>query len=129
MSAVRRCRAATHRGYVLIEVLVSMLIFALGILGLISIQSQSVRAAHEAKLRADAVFAANEILGKMWVDRSNLATYAGNTTLRTSERQGRIAISAVVTVTITAYQRRRQFETSRHWWGADHAARAASVLS
>ena len=103
MSALHRCRAATHRGYVLIEVLVSMLIFALGILGLISIQSQSVRAAHEAKLRADAVFAANEILGKMWVDRSNLATYAGDTTLSNlPSGKASVAVNgAVVTVTIT----------------------------
>lgn len=92
-----------HRGYVLIEVLVSMLIFALGILGLISIQAQSVRAANEAKLRADAVFAANEILGKMWVDRSNLATYAGNTTLSNlPSGNASIAVNgAIVTVTIT----------------------------
>jgi type IV pilus assembly protein PilV len=103
VSPANRCRAAAHRGYVLIEVLVSMLIFALGILGLISIQSQSVKAANEAKLRADAVFAANEILGKMWVDRANLATYAGNTTLSNLPGgNANVAVNgAVVTVTIT----------------------------
>lgn len=98
-----RAKTPRSRGYVLIEVLVSILIFTIGVLGLVSIQSQSVKVAQEAKLRADAVFAANEILGKMWVDRANLASYAGNTTIAAlPSGNANVAVSgAVVTVTIT----------------------------
>lgn len=74
-------RRSTSRGVVLLEVLISILIFSLGLLGLLGVQAWAVESAREATLRADAVFAANELLGRMWVNRANLASYAGTTTL------------------------------------------------
>ena len=81
MSRPRSTRLRSTAGYVLLEVLISILLFSLGVLGLISIQANAVQAAGEANMRAEAVFAANEITGRMWVDRSNLASYVGTTTL------------------------------------------------
>ena len=81
---MRRSRSPKIRsdgGYVLLEVLISILLFSLGVLGLITIQANAVQAAGEANMRAEAVFAANEITGRMWVDRSNLASSAGATSV------------------------------------------------
>ena len=103
MTHARHRRKRTLRGFVLIEVLVSVLLFSIGVLGLITIQSQSIKASGEARMRTEAVFAANDLLGRMWVDRANLATYAGTSTLATlPSGQTTVAVNgAVVTITVT----------------------------
>ncbi len=63
-------------GIILIEALIAILIFSMGILAIIGLQAQSVRNSSEAKYRADASFLANQIIGRIWADRSNIATYA-----------------------------------------------------
>ena len=87
----------------LIEVLVSVLLFSIGVLGLITIQAQSVKVSVESRMRTEAVFAANEILGRMWVDRSNLASYVGTTTLSAlPSGQAVVAVNgSVATITVT----------------------------
>lgn len=65
----------------LLEALISILVFSLAVLGLLAVQGQSIQTEREANLRASAVFAANELLGRMWVNRSNLASYSGTTTV------------------------------------------------
>ncbi|WP_294636050.1 prepilin-type N-terminal cleavage/methylation domain-containing protein [uncultured Aquabacterium sp.] len=62
-------------GFLLIEVLIAILIFAVGILGLVGLQARMTKAQTEAKARADAVNLAGELRGLMWVDIANLAQY------------------------------------------------------
>jgi type IV pilus assembly protein PilV len=50
----------------LLEVLVAILIFAVGILGLVGLQANAVRQSGMAKYRADASLLANELVGQMW---------------------------------------------------------------
>lgn len=69
-------RQRTQGGIILIEALIAILIFSMGILAIIGLQAQSVRNSSEAKYRADASFLANQIIGRIWADRSNIATYA-----------------------------------------------------
>ncbi|SOD22513.1 type IV pilus assembly protein PilV [Variovorax sp. YR752] len=69
--------ASRVRGIALIEVLVAMLIFMLGVLGLIGLQSSMTRAQTESKVRADAAYLASELTGRMWADLNNLAGYNG----------------------------------------------------
>jgi type IV pilus assembly protein PilV len=64
------------RGFMLIEVLVSILIFSIGVLALIGLQAKMTRAQTTAKSRADAVYLANELVGVMWSDLPNLSSYA-----------------------------------------------------
>lgn len=73
----RRTRSRV-RGIALIEVLVAMLIFMLGVLGLIGLQSSMTRAQTESKVRADAAYLASELTGRMWADLNNLAGYNGS---------------------------------------------------
>lgn len=82
------------RGGALIEVLVAMLIFLIGVLGLVGLQSAMTRAQSESKMRADAAFLAGEIVSRMWSDLTNVASYhAGGcaTQARCSEWQGKVA--------------------------------------
>jgi len=70
-------RPSTQRGVMLLEALIGILIFSVGILALIGMQAMAMRATIDAKYRSEASFLANEILGKMWVaDKTNLAAFA-----------------------------------------------------
>jgi len=60
----------------LLEALLGILIFSLGILAVVGMQAMAVKTVAESKYRMDAGFLANEIIGDMWVNRSNLPTYA-----------------------------------------------------
>lgn len=66
----------TEQGMMLIEALIGVLIFSIGILAMIGMQATAMRATVDAKYRSEASFLANEVIGNMWVDRANLAAYA-----------------------------------------------------
>jgi type IV pilus assembly protein PilV len=55
-------------GAYLLEALIGILIFALGVLGIVGLQAASLRTTADSGLRAEAVFAANQLLGQMWTD-------------------------------------------------------------
>jgi type IV pilus assembly protein PilV len=62
-------------GIMLIEVLVALLLFAFGILGLVGLQASMTQAQGASKVRADASYLASELLGIMWSDATNLVNY------------------------------------------------------
>jgi len=63
-------------GIALIEALVSVLLLSVGILGLIGLQANMAANLTDAKYRAEASFLADELLGQMWVDQTNLVNYS-----------------------------------------------------
>ncbi|MBY0575326.1 MAG: hypothetical protein K2P67_01860 [Gallionellaceae bacterium] len=65
-----------QQGSVLLEALIAVLIFSMGIIALMGLQAVSIKNSVDAKYRADAAYLANQIIGQMWVDRSNLDAYA-----------------------------------------------------
>lgn len=70
-----------ERGVALLEALIAMLIFSMGILALMGLQAVSIKQTADAKYRADAAFLANQIIGEMWADNpANLASYAHRAT-------------------------------------------------
>ncbi|HEX5804602.1 MAG TPA: hypothetical protein VFY24_16415 [Azospira sp.] len=71
-----RRRTSAESGIALIEALVSVLLLSLGILGLINLQANMAANLTDAKYRAEASFLADQLLGQMWVDQSNLVAYA-----------------------------------------------------
>ena len=71
---------AKQSGVMLLEALIGILIFSIGILAMVGLQSLSVKNQADAKYRADASYLANQIIGQMWADRANLANYAHNPT-------------------------------------------------
>jgi type IV pilus assembly protein PilV len=71
-----------QKGIMLLEALVGILIFSIGILAMLGMQAVGIRNTMDSKYRSEAAYLANEIVGQMWVDRSNIASYddagAGN---------------------------------------------------
>jgi type IV pilus assembly protein PilV len=53
-------------GVMLLEALIAILIFSLGILGVVGMQASAVNASRDAKYRTDAGLLANELIGEMW---------------------------------------------------------------
>lgn len=52
-------------GVMLLEAMIAILIFSLGVLGVVAMQAMAVSASRDAKYRADAALLADELLGKM----------------------------------------------------------------
>ncbi len=60
----------------MIEAMVAVLLFTIGVLALVGLQSAMTRNQTDAKLRGDATFLASEIVGTMWGDAGNVGSYA-----------------------------------------------------
>ncbi len=64
-------RRRTLSGYMLLEVLISILLFSVGILGTIATQAVAVRSNSDARYRINASFLANALIAHMWTDDRN----------------------------------------------------------
>lgn len=62
----------------LLEALIGLLIFSLGILSLVSLQATSISNVTDAKYRADATFLASQLIGQLWADKTNIVATAGS---------------------------------------------------
>lgn len=71
-----RASLRRQQGVMLLEALIGLLIFSVGILAMLGMQATAMRTTIDAKYRTEASFLANEIIGRMWVDRANLSSYA-----------------------------------------------------
>ena len=65
-----------QQGVVLLEVLIAVLIFSVGLLGLIGLQGSMVKGATSTKYRVEASYLAQQTLGALWADPCNLAAYS-----------------------------------------------------
>lgn len=67
---------------ILIEGLIAIFIFSVGILAIVGMQAASIKHSADAKYRADASLLANQIIGQMWANQGanalNLLTFAHN---------------------------------------------------
>lgn len=92
-------------GVILLEALIAILIFSMGILAVIGLQAASIKNTNDAKYRAEASYLANQIIGKMWVDTA-WGSYSGTQSvsqLPSGERT--VTVSGTqVTVTVTWQQ-------------------------
>ena len=61
-------------GVMLLEALIAILIFSLGILALVALQATSIKLTGDAKYRTDATLLANRLIGQMWVSALNPVT-------------------------------------------------------
>lgn len=60
-------------GIMLLEALIAILIFSLGILAVLALQATSIKLTGDAKYRTDATLLANRLIGRMWVSNDSLA--------------------------------------------------------
>jgi len=63
-------------GVMLLEALIAILIFSLGILSLVALQATSIKLTGDAKYRTDATLLANRLIGEMWASGDALSTFA-----------------------------------------------------
>jgi len=72
-----------ERGVMLIEALIAILIFSIGILAVVGMQGVAIKNVTESKYRSEAAFLANELISTMWTDAGKLTpanyTYPGST--------------------------------------------------
>jgi len=78
----------------LLEALVAILIFTVGVIAVMGMQAASISQVSAAKYRTDASYLANQIIGRMWVDQPNLATYTA------TGAAGRVTWDATVAATL-----------------------------
>jgi len=69
LSARPQARVRRHqRGAMLLEALMAVLVFSLGVLGIVGLQAQSIRHVNDSQYRGEAIFLANAFVAQMWVD-------------------------------------------------------------
>ncbi len=62
-----------QHGVMLLEALISILIFSIGILAIVALQANSIKLASDSTYRSDANLLANQLIGQMWAAPSRLA--------------------------------------------------------
>lgn len=97
---------SAQQGVVLLEALIAILIFSMGVLAIVGLQASMIKNTAESKYRADASFIAQQRIGTMWSDPGNLASYLeANTDISTLLPSGTRTVTQPVagqfTVTIT----------------------------
>jgi type IV pilus assembly protein PilV len=72
--------AKREQGVMLLEALIGILIFSIGILSMVAMQAVAIGTISDAKYRSDASFLANQIITQIWLDRgvnmANMTSYA-----------------------------------------------------
>jgi type IV pilus assembly protein PilV len=66
----------SQSGVMLLEALIAILIFSVGILAIVGMQAAAVQTVTDAKHRTEAGFLANELLSRLWTDAGNIGAYA-----------------------------------------------------
>jgi type IV pilus assembly protein PilV len=99
---VKRARRG-QKGSALVEALVAVLLFSIGIIALLRVLGASVRDAGDVEYRTTAATIADETIGQMWVDRGNLGGYVEDAAALAALPNGTRTVTVngnVVTVTI-----------------------------
>ena len=65
-------------GSVVLEALISILIFSIGILAIVGLQAAAIKNVASAKYRTDASLLANQVIGQMWVSNKTNAALVNN---------------------------------------------------
>jgi len=105
MLSRRSCHAPkVQTGVALLEALIAVLIFSFGILAVVGLQANAMRITTDAKIRIDASNIANQRVGEMWADPTNLAGHAVADLPISDLPDGKMTVAVagdLVTVTVT----------------------------
>jgi len=72
----RSIRQKKQSGALLLEALIGILLFSIGILAVVALQGTATKTVTQAKFRSDASFLADQLIGQIWANRTNAPTYA-----------------------------------------------------
>ena len=97
---------SNQQGVVIIEALVAILIFSMGVLAVVGLQAAMIKNTTDSKFRGDASYIAQQRIGQIWSDPSNAASYIEtNTDISTLLPNGTRTVTSPAanqkTVTIT----------------------------
>ncbi len=99
-------RKPAQEGVVLIEALVAILIFSVGVLAIVGLQASMIKNIADSKFRSEASYIAQARIGQMWADPDNAASYVeANTNIEALLPSGRRTVTSpaagqyIVTVT------------------------------
>jgi type IV pilus assembly protein PilV len=63
---------SAQQGIALVEAMIAILIFSIGVLGIVGMQANMVKNTSESKNRADAGYIAQQYIGMLWTNSDNL---------------------------------------------------------
>lgn len=69
-----------QQGVVIIEVLIAILIFSIGVLGIVGMQANMIKNTSESEFRANASYIAQQRLGELWANPNGLPADGSSTT-------------------------------------------------
>jgi type IV pilus assembly protein PilV len=69
-------RRRLQAGVMLLEVLIAILIFSVGVLAVVGMQAAAISNVNDSKYRSEAAFLTNRLLSQMWTDAGNINLYA-----------------------------------------------------
>ncbi|ENO98670.1 hypothetical protein [Thauera phenylacetica] len=110
-------------GIVLLEVLISVLVLAFGVLGIIGLQAAAIQHTTAAKYRTDASFIANARVGEIWARPGALSTFGESGTDVSAAFPGASLPNGKRTTTIAGER-----VTVTVTWQAPGADRASNVV-
>lgn len=82
-----------QQGVVIIEAMIAILIFSVGVLGIVGMQANMVKNTSESQYRSEAAFIAQQRIGLMWADPDNLNNYLQAGTSLTELPGGQLTIT------------------------------------
>jgi type IV pilus assembly protein PilV len=109
-----------QQGVVLLEALISVVIFSMGILALVGLQAAMLQNTTSSKFRGDASYIAQQRIGQMWSDPANAATYAVANQAVATLPNGLLTIAQSATVPT-------QFQVTVGWTAPGETAAAATA--
>lgn len=98
---------SSQQGVVLLEALIAILIFSMGVLAIVGLQAAMIKNTVDSEFRTDASYIAQQRIGLMWTDTANLASYVQPATAIPDLPGGTIATTQSgnqYTVTVTWQQ-------------------------
>lgn len=66
----------SQQGSILLEALISILIFSMGILAIVGLQGAAIKTVSDSQYRLEASFLANRVVSEMWTNVVNINDYA-----------------------------------------------------
>jgi type IV pilus assembly protein PilV len=109
---------SNQQGVVIIEALIAILIFSMGILALVGLQATMLQNTTASKFRSDASYIAQQRIGRMWADPGNAAAY-----VITNDDISALLPGGKVTITQTAAP--TQFQINVGWTAPGETALTA----
>jgi type IV pilus assembly protein PilV len=96
---------SAQQGVVLIEAMIAILIFSMGVLAIVGLQATMIKNTSDSKYRAEAGYIAQQRIGLLWADPANLPADPSTTTIAITDLpSGSVTITRAgvqFTVTVT----------------------------